>query len=141
MSTFEDVSGDEHSRLTLTGPAPTSGKRDRQTRPSRGRRSTARASQSHDSKANKREARRRCALKVAKVGRAELFERTDARRPIRVQDLRATFVTLSLAIGKSEMWVSDRTGHKSSVMHARYRRAQGRRARSRMARAARRSPT
>lgn len=34
-----------------------------------------------------------------------------------------TFVTLSLAAGKSEAWVSDRTGHKSSIMINKYRRA------------------
>ena len=65
----------------------------------------------------------RAHLKTAGVTRAELFERTEARRQIRVHDLRATFVTLALAAGKSETWVSDRTGHRSSVMLARYRRA------------------
>jgi hypothetical protein len=35
---------------------------------------------------------------------------------------RATFVTLSLANGKSEAWVSARTGHRSSQMINRYRR-------------------
>ncbi|MCC6902687.1 MAG: site-specific integrase, partial [Polyangiaceae bacterium] len=61
-------------------------------------------------------------LALAGVQRAELFERTEKRRPIRIHDLRATFVTLSLAAGKSEAWVSDRTGHRSSVMINRYRR-------------------
>jgi integrase len=65
----------------------------------------------------------RAHLRAAGVTRPELFERTESRRPIRVHDLRATFVTLALAIGKSETWVSDRTGHRSSVMLARYRRA------------------
>ena len=51
-------------------------------------------------------------LKAAGVHRAELFERSKNRIPIRVQDLRATFVTLSLANAKSEAWVTDRTGHK-----------------------------
>jgi hypothetical protein len=40
-----------------------------------------------------------------------------------VHDLRGTFVTLSLANGKTETWVADRTGHSSSVMINRYRRA------------------
>ncbi len=62
-------------------------------------------------------------LALAGVTRTELFERSKIRRPIRVHDLRATFVTLSLANGKTETWVSDRTGHKSSVMINRYRRA------------------
>src|SRR5262252_8259709 len=37
----------------------------------------------------------------AGVDRAQLFERTAERQPIRVHDLRASFVTLALAIGKS----------------------------------------
>jgi integrase len=61
-------------------------------------------------------------LTRAGVTRADLFERTIARRPLRVHDLRATFVTVSLANGKTETWVSDRTGHRSSVMIHRYRR-------------------
>jgi hypothetical protein len=44
------------------------------------------------------------------------------RQPIRVHDLRASFVTLAVAIGKSEAWLTDRTGHKSSAMIARYKR-------------------
>jgi hypothetical protein len=40
-----------------------------------------------------------------------------------VHDLRGTFVTLSLAAGRSETWVADRTGHTSSQMINRYRRA------------------
>jgi integrase len=42
---------------------------------------------------------------------------------MRVHDLRATFVTVSLATGKTETWVADRTGHKSSEMINRYRRS------------------
>lgn len=61
-------------------------------------------------------------LKRAKVERSELFDDSAARKQIRVHDLRATFVTLSLAKGKTEAWVADRTGHKSSVMINRYRR-------------------
>jgi integrase len=41
---------------------------------------------------------------------------------MRGHDLRATFVTINLANGKTETWISDRTGHKSSQMIARYRR-------------------
>ncbi len=62
-------------------------------------------------------------LTLAGVKREALFERTTARRPIRVHDLRATFVTVSLANGRTETWVADRTGHKSSAMINRYRRA------------------
>jgi integrase len=65
---------------------------------------------------------RRGDLRTAGVQRAELFERTKARQPFRVHDLRATFVTVSLANGKTEQWVSDRTGHKSAVMIATYAR-------------------
>ncbi|WP_438020714.1 tyrosine-type recombinase/integrase [Sorangium sp. So ce315] len=62
-------------------------------------------------------------LLAAKVDRAELFERSKTRQPIRVHDLRATFITLALANGRSETWVADRTGHKTSDMINRYRRA------------------
>ncbi len=65
----------------------------------------------------------RADLGAAGVKRAELTERSAVRRPIRLHDLRATFVTLSLAAGRSEAWVSDRTGHKSSIMINKYRRA------------------
>ena len=39
-----------------------------------------------------------------------------------MHDLRATFVTVNLANGRSETWVADRTGHRSSEMVNRYRR-------------------
>jgi len=39
-----------------------------------------------------------------------------------VHELRGTFVTISLANGKSESWIADRTGHRSSQMIARYKR-------------------
>ena len=65
----------------------------------------------------------RAHLVTAKVDRAELFERSMSRRRIRVHDCRATFVTLALAAGQTETWVADRTGHKSSQMINRYRRA------------------
>jgi integrase len=61
-------------------------------------------------------------LRTAGVDRAELFERSKSRMPIRVHDLRATFVTVSLANGRTEQWVSDRTGHRSSQMLALYTR-------------------
>lgn len=62
-------------------------------------------------------------IKMAGLTRAELFEHHEARLPLRIHDLRATFVTLSLAAGRSEAWVMDRTSHKSSDMIQRYRRA------------------
>jgi integrase len=61
-------------------------------------------------------------LRAAGVDRAELFERTKSRMPIRLHDMRSTFVTVSLANGKTEQWVTDRTGHKSSQMIALYKR-------------------
>ncbi len=61
-------------------------------------------------------------LKEAGINRPELTAKSDVRLPIRVHDLRGTFVTLALANGRSETWVSDRTGHTSSVMINRYKR-------------------
>lgn len=55
--------------------------------------------------------------------RAILFQKGPNRRPIRIHDLRATFVTLALSGGRAEAWVADRTGHKSSNMINTYRRA------------------
>ncbi len=65
----------------------------------------------------------RAFLAQAGVTRAQLFSRTAARRPLRCHDLRATFITLALASGRTETWVMDRTGHKSSQMVNLYRRA------------------
>jgi integrase len=65
----------------------------------------------------------RADLLLAGVKRPELHERAPGKQPIRLHDLRATFVTLALAAGRSETWVADRTGHRSSIMINRYRRA------------------
>jgi hypothetical protein len=65
----------------------------------------------------------RAHLNLAGVRREELFHRSANRSPIRIHDLRATFVTLALANGRTEAWVCDRTGHRSSQMVNRYRRA------------------
>jgi integrase len=62
-------------------------------------------------------------LRAAGITRPVLFERSKSRQCVRLHDTRATFVTVSLANGKSEAWVQDRTGHKSSTMIAKYRRA------------------
>lgn len=64
----------------------------------------------------------RASLYAAGATRAELHSDGTNRRKLRVHDLRATFVTLSLANGRSETWVADRTGHRSSQMINRYRR-------------------
>lgn len=61
-------------------------------------------------------------LRRAGVSRTELLEAGKNRQPIRVHDLRGTFITLALANGRSETWVADRTGHTSSQMINRYRR-------------------
>ena len=53
-------------------------------------------------------ARLRRALQVAGITRQALFESTDVQMPIRGHDLRSTFVTISLAQGKTEAWVTDR---------------------------------
>ncbi len=66
--------------------------------------------------------KRRGDLRTAGVVRPELYERTAHRQPMRLHDLRATFVQVSLANGKSEAWVTSRTGHRSSQMLAAYTR-------------------
>lgn len=66
--------------------------------------------------------RYRTHLRWAGVDRPELFVSTAARNAIRIHDTRATFVTLALAAGRTETWVTDRTGHTSSVMLRRYKR-------------------
>ena|GEM_PF-726191 len=65
----------------------------------------------------------RADLKAAGVNRAELSKKSESRLALRVHDLRGTFVTLALASGRTETWVADRTGHKSSIMINTYRRA------------------
>lgn len=62
-------------------------------------------------------------LRAAGVDRAELYTRSKDSLPIRVHDLRATFVTVSMAIGKPDTWIRDRTAHKTVSMLDRYRRA------------------
>ena len=65
----------------------------------------------------------RAHLKLAGVTRAQLFESNESRLAIRAHDLRATFVTVSLALGKTEAWITDRTEHRSSQMIYAYKRA------------------
>ena len=64
----------------------------------------------------------RSCLKRSEVTRRELFEKGAHRLPIRAHDLRASFITVKLANGKTETWVMDRTDHKSSQMINAYRR-------------------
>jgi integrase len=67
--------------------------------------------------------RYRAHLETACIDRPQLFESSKARRRITFHDTRATFVTIALANGKTETWVSARTGHRSSDQIATYRRA------------------
>lgn len=63
-------------------------------------------------------------LQAAGVSRPELFERSKGVRiPIRLHDLRATFITLNLALGRPEKWIMNRTGHTTSLMLQRYARS------------------
>lgn len=61
-------------------------------------------------------------LLEAGVDRKQLHTKTDTRDPYNVHAHRGTFVTLQLAMGRSEAWISDRTGHDSSEMIRRYKR-------------------
>ena len=61
-------------------------------------------------------------LRRVGVTRSQLFERSAVRQPIRAHDLRATFVTINLALGRTETWICDRTGHQSHEMVDKYRR-------------------
>ncbi len=55
--------------------------------------------------------------------RLELHTSTKGRRRLVVHDLRALFCTLAMARGASESWIMARTGHTTSGMLAKYRRA------------------
>ena len=65
----------------------------------------------------------RADLKLAGVHRKALHETKPNTRPLRFHDLRATFVTWAFREGRGEGWISDRTGHLSATMRARYTRA------------------
>jgi hypothetical protein len=64
----------------------------------------------------------RRSIRAAGVNRPELFDTTEHTGRLRAHDMRATFVTVSIAEGKSEAWIRDRTGHRSTLMIDRYRR-------------------
>jgi hypothetical protein len=61
-------------------------------------------------------------LRAAGVLRPKLFEISEVRRPIRVHDLRASFITVAQERGRNEKWVRKRTGHTTSAMLAKYER-------------------
>ena len=66
----------------------------------------------------------RADLQRAGVEREVLFTKDDPRiEPLRFHDLRSTFVTWAKRAGKGDGWISDRTGHHSPTMLARYTRA------------------
>ncbi len=65
----------------------------------------------------------RADLRAAGITRAQLFDTGPTVEPLRFHDLRATFVTWARRAGKSEGWITDRTGHMSAEMVARYARA------------------
>jgi len=62
-------------------------------------------------------------LTLAGVKRPELTVPKPGRILLRAHDLRGSFVTLALAAGRTEAWVTDRTGHRSSTMIYAYKRA------------------
>lgn len=62
-------------------------------------------------------------LLAAGVDRHELHKPAKDSLAVRVHDLRATFVTVSMATGRPDTWIRDRTGHKTISMLDRYRRA------------------
>ncbi len=64
----------------------------------------------------------RADLKRARIKRAQLFERSAERKQVDFHATRGTFVTIALAAGKTEQWVMDRTGHRSSDQIGKYRR-------------------
>jgi len=64
-------------------------------------------------------------LKEAGIEREDLVGETTADNVerLRFHDLRATFVTWAMRAGKGDGWISDRTGHLTPEMRARYARA------------------
>jgi len=67
--------------------------------------------------------RLRESLTIAGVTRPELTIPKAGRLLLRAHDLRGSFVTLALATGRTEAWVTDRTGHRSSQMIYLYKRS------------------
>jgi integrase len=63
-------------------------------------------------------------LITAKIKRPSLLGTGgDNVQPLRFHDLRATFVTWAMREGRGDGWISDRTGHLTPEMRARYARA------------------
>jgi len=66
--------------------------------------------------------REHLALAGVAGSRPALLEDTADQQHVVLHDLRATFITVAFANGKSEGWIMDRTGHTTSAMLQRYRR-------------------
>jgi len=66
--------------------------------------------------------REHLALAGVAESRPALLEDTTDQQQVVLHDLRATFITVALANGRSEGWIMDRTGHTTSAMLNRYRR-------------------
>ena len=66
--------------------------------------------------------RLRANAELAGLIRPQLWENSKARRHLTVHDLRATFITVSLANGMTEAWITDRTGHQDSATLYQYKR-------------------
>jgi integrase len=67
--------------------------------------------------------RMRMQLRACGLTRANLYRKTDVRRPLRAHDLmRSTFITVALANGRGEDWVMRHTGHTTTKEVSRYRR-------------------
>lgn len=65
----------------------------------------------------------RADLEAAGVTREVLLGKAENVEPLRFHDLRATFVTWAMREGRGDGWISDRTGHLTPEMRARYARA------------------
>jgi len=64
----------------------------------------------------------RTELRACGIERPELFAGRTVTKPTGFHGLRGLMITESLARGKSEAWIMDRTGHKSSQMILHYQR-------------------
>lgn len=64
--------------------------------------------------------RLRASLITAGITRPALHEDADDSLKLRFHDLRASFITVALANGKPEAWVTERSGHTSSQVLYRY---------------------
>ncbi|MBX3208406.1 MAG: tyrosine-type recombinase/integrase, partial [Labilithrix sp.] len=61
-------------------------------------------------------------IPAAGITRAKLVKGSSARQRVRFHDFRASFVTVALAVGRTEAWIAKRTGHRSSTQINAYRR-------------------